>query len=94
MENYEIELKKLKGRFDKDDLRIGKKLAKGCYNEHRGYEFSIETLRQSENNEAEIFENFNKNITDFWKKVYELNEDELKIYFEALREFCIYMGMD
>ena len=94
MNQYEIELKKLNGKFDEDDLRIGKKLADGCYDKHYGYEFSIETLKPSDNNKDAIFEMFNKNKVDFWDRIYKLNEDELKIYFNALHEFCIYMGMD
>lgn len=94
MEQYKKELEKLKGKFDEEDLFIGRKLAEGCYNKHCGYEFSILTLKQSDNNKDAIFEMFNKNKADFWDRIYKLNEDELKVYFNALYKFCIYMGMD
>lgn len=94
MEQYEVELKKLNEKIDEDDLFIGRKLADGCYNKHYGYEFSISTLKISDNNKDETFKMFNKNKVDFWHRIYKLNEEELKIYFNALREFCRYMGMD
>lgn len=79
MENYEIELKKLKGRFDKDDLRIGKKLAEGCYNEHRGYEFSIETLRivALEKNSSRATKNIEKLISINSSKDIKINHPSL-----------------
>lgn len=94
MDKYETELEKLNGKMNKNDLYVGYRLVDGCYNKCQGYEFSKDILKQSANNEGEMFKKFDTTQKEFWDKILSLDKDELEIYFDALREFCSYIGQD
>ena len=95
MEKFKKTIIEAKNSFNEDDLHIGKKLADGCYNQHRGYEFTITTLASSNNyDDVEMYHFFNTTKEEFWNKIKELEEDKQKLYLQALYEFCSYLGID
>lgn len=92
MQKFDEYLEKMNGKIDKGDLFISYMLAKGCYNGHCGYDFTIQTLKMSINNTVDFFGKYNKNQELFWKKLNSFTEDELANFFKALKDYCFWMG--
>lgn len=94
MEKYEIELEKLNGRMNINDLRVGKVLADGCDGGLRGNNFDIDLFKMSSENKDERFTKFDTTHKEFWDKILSLSKDELKIYFDALYKYCSWIGYE
>ncbi|MBC6003587.1 hypothetical protein H8891_07210 [Paeniclostridium sp. NSJ-45] len=92
MERYNQTLNRMSVKLNENYLFIGNILAQGCYKNHIGYEFSIFSLKNSENNNNEIFSRFDISKQEFWDTIRKLNSSDLDLYFKALYEFSNYMG--
>lgn len=92
MERHNQILNRMSVKLNKDYLFIGNILAQGCYKKHIGYEFSIVSLKDSKNNNDELFIRFNISKQEFWNTIRNLNSSDLNLYFKALYEFSNYMG--
>lgn len=93
--SYEQYIINSNGAFTKDDLWVGKRLADGCYDKHRGHAFTIHSLRQSDvsgNENMYTLENTTKK--DFWDKVHNFTQQHEKDYLDALHAFCSYLGIE
>lgn len=94
MNKYEELLKKLNGKMDEDDLRIGEELISVYGSALNGHELSIDLFKDNPKNIEETYTKYNKTCSDFWERLLELSESEKEIYLKAIIYYKRFMGID
>lgn len=91
MQNFTKTLQSLSVPLSEEYLQIGNLLAQGCYNGHKGYEYSIMSLKSSDSNTSLFFNRFNISQSEYWNTLHSLSDSDSELYLKALYEFSSFM---